>query len=285
MADGTDDDVSKQEDHDAKALPRGVDPPPADERERAARDLLATLEAAQALQQRDRPAAVADKTRRFQAVCGLTADGIFGARTRAELARVLGVPVSSLPPTIASSTSSRAPQAPADTADVPTWLPVAAALARWTEDARAADSIASAKLRALAPHAARIAPMTLSTMQGIVVGEVPQAPTAADAASWAASAWERARSEGASARAALSSHARSITTQAERALVDVRRALDRETDSAVRGALEMVERGLVAILRPVSTAVREGITRPLGPALALGALAALAFFGGGRRSR
>lgn len=284
MADDSPDELSKhgdQDDQPSKVIPRGVDPPPADERERAARDLLDTLADVQAIQPRDRAAAARDKVRRFQQVTGLAADGVYGTRTRAELARVLGLPVSRVPATLTSSSSS---QAPADTETVPTWLPVAAALARWTEDARAADSVASQKLRALAPHAARIAPMT-TAMRGIVVGEVPEAPTEANAAAWAASAWARARSEGASARAALSSHARSITQQAERALSDVRRALDRETDSAVRGALEMVERGLVAILRPVSTAVREGIARPLGLPIVIAGLAALAFMGGGSRRR
>lgn len=269
-------------------IPRGEDPPPPSDRERAARDLLATLDAAAALPRADQAAAVRDKTLRFQQVTGLSADGVYGTRTRAELARVLGVAASTLPPTIAASSSrssSSSSAAPADSADVPTWLPVAAALARWTEDARAADGVAAAKLRALAAHAAAIAPMTESVMGGIVVGQVPSAPTPADAAAWARAAWERARQEGASARASLSSHARAITTQAERALVDVRRALDRETDSAVRGALRLVEEGLVAILRPVSTAVREGITRPLGPGLVVIGLAALAFMGGGGRRR
>lgn len=258
------------------------------ELDRAASDLRATLERATVLPASQRAAAVHDKVRRFQEVAGLATDGVYGPATRAALARALGVPVGELPPTIPRASSSRGTQAPADSETVPAWLPVAAALARWTEDARASDSTASAKLRALAPHAASIVPLTQSSMRGIEVGAVPTAPTSQDGETWAAQAWARARAEGASARASLSSHARAITTAAERALVDVRRALDRETDSAVRGALEMVERGLVSILRPLSTAIREGIApivAPIGPGLALAALAALVFMSGGSRRR
>jgi len=129
-----------------------------------------------------------------------------------------------------------------------------------------------------------IAPLTNTAMHGIVVGELPSVPTPEDAAQWAANAWDRAVAEGASARASLSSHAREITSQAERALSDVRRALDRETDSAVRGALQAVEEGLTAILRPLSRAIRN-VVAPIGPGLVLIGLAALAFMGGGGRRR
>lgn len=296
----------------AKALPRGIDPPAEPTRGaelEAARDLLVTLRAAQALPARDRAAAVADKTRHFQTVTGLTPDGVYGTQTRARLARVLDVSASTLPATIratassssstrtrtsapsssssssASSSSSSSPTPAADARPAqPNGLSVAAALARWTEDARAADSIAAQKLRGLAPHAAVIAPLTNTAMHGIVVGELPSVPTPEDAAQWAANAWDRAVAEGASARASLSSHAREITSQAERALSDVRRALDRETDSAVRGALQAVEEGLTAILRPLSRAVRN-VVAPIGPGLVLIGLAALAFMGGGGRRR
>lgn len=265
----------------AKALPRGVDPPAMQSPEREARELVSALELAQTLPQRERAESVADEARAFQRASGLTVDGVYGPRTRTELARVLEVPASRLPAPLSASSSSRAP---ADSPEIPAWLQTAAALARWTEDARASDSVASQKLARLAPHAARIAPLTNTAMAGISVGQVPSAPTAADAAAWAANAWERTRAQGQAARASLASHSQAITRQAEQALADVRRALDRETDTAVRGALEMVERGLVAILRPASTAIRR-IVEPIGPGLALGALAILAFMSGGSRRR
>jgi len=259
-------------------LPHGIDPPPPTEREASARRLLSTLRAARELPPRDARAAVADDVRRFQRAAQLTADGVYGSRTRAALASTLGVPVRELPATMTGSSSP----APADSAEPPAWLPTAAALARWTQDARASDATASAKLARLAPHAARIAPLTESAMSGIRVGEVPPAPSSSSASAWASSAWARARAEGEAARAQLASHARSITTEAERALRDVRRALDRETDAAVRGALEAVEASLVAILRPTSRAIREAITEPLGAGAVLVGLAILAAFAASR---
>jgi peptidoglycan hydrolase-like protein with peptidoglycan-binding domain len=216
--------------------------------------------------------------RRFQRAAGLSTDGVYGSRTRAALARELGVPLRELPPTMTGTSSP----APADSAEPPSWLPTAAALARWTEDARASDATASTKLARLAPHAASIAPMTETAMQGIEVGEIPPAPSPSSASAWASSAWSRARAEGEAARARLASHARGITQEAERALTDVRRAIDRETDTAVRGALEALERSLVAILRPTAQAIRHGITEPLGAGAVLVGLAILAAYAASR---
>lgn len=285
-------------------VPEGADTPPVSDAERDAgtaatnlrdraayyRDHRSTMTAAQ----RESVAQHVSVTAlRFQRAWGhgLAADGVYGPRTRTALAQALAVSASSLPPTVPrprtwpdevatarSSLPTSSPRAttPADTETPPAWLAPAAALAKWSEHARAVDSTAATVLARMRQNASAIAhEIDEGTMAGLEVGSVPPAPTASEMQAWAAALWRRAREAGEAGRAALASESDSLIREAEAALVEVRRRLDRETDTAVREALGITEGALTAILRPLSRGIATA-ARPLaGPLLLLG-LGALA---------
>lgn len=292
-------------DDDAPALPRGIDPPEDDAHPSAAeaarnlRDRVAyyyahrsTLTAVQRESVRQHVSVTA---LRFQeATTGLARDGVYGRATRAALALALGVPVASLgapipaprtfPAEVARARAALAPRrptptrptTPTDPAAMPATLPVAAALAQWTEHASAADSTAARQLRGLHQNAAWLLPRTEGHLSGIEIGAVPDAPTAASSESWAEQAWRLAQEEGEAARRELVRRADELVAQGERALTDTRRALDAEADRAIREALTMTEAGLTAILRPLSRGIATAAA-PLGAGLILVGGAALLF--------
>jgi len=264
-------------------LPHGVDPAPTELE-------LAATELRDALTAPEPDAQIRFYCRSFQNAWNaehrtprLRVDGIYGEHTRSSLATALHEPVASMPAVRTQPTSETArtrrrtptstatreptPTAPARDArtpeGLPVWLQPAVALAKWTVQARAADTHANRALSNMRQNAAWVSARTETTSTsgrmpgGIVVGEVPPAPAESEIASWARAAWDRAEREGAAARRALEQHAQGLITQAERALANVRRQLDREVDEAVRQALTMVEATLTAILRPLARGIRS----------------------------
>lgn len=201
----------------------------------------------------------------------LRVDGAYGPATRGALAADLGTDVASQPPARTQTTPRTSTSSPVDPSTEPAWLRPAVALAKWTQQAVAQDSTAARYLASLRSNATYIAARTNAPRTGARIGYVPPEPDASDVASWADAAWQRVTSEGAAARAALDSHAQGLIDQAERALRDVRAQLDRETDTAVREALRILEATLTAILRPLARGIRTATSGLALPALVLGA--------------
>jgi hypothetical protein len=230
--------------------------------------------------------AVREYVRRFQRAWNaasqtprLRVDGDYGTNTRAALARALGVPVAeapdvrtrtATPPTPARRTTRETTTAEPETApgEIPEWVSKGVALAKWTTQARAADSTANHYLRNLNQNAVWLAARTDSSMAGVEVGYVPETPSDSQIEQWARAAWDRAQREGEPARRALQQHADGIIASGQRALTEVRRALESEARAATSdlesAAMRAIEETLTAILRPAARAVRaSGIGTPL----------------------
>lgn len=280
---------------DVGQIPEGVDMPEPDREIPPAERALgaAAHDARQALSTfsdvPERAAALREYVRRFQAAWNaaaqrprLTVDGTYGTNTRTALSHALAEPLASMPPVrttpAPTSTPTRTPVRPTSTPVRPTstptphddappvWLAPAVALARWTENARAADSIANTKLRSLRTNAAWLAARTTSAMSGVEVGRVPGPPDDGSVATWARTVWERVQREGQAAQRDLARRSEGLIASAERALQDVRRQLDREVDTATREALTAVEAALTSILRPLSRGIATAV-RPIGTGL------------------
>lgn len=273
----------------AEAIHASADPANVQELEHDARTAVAEWASIPA-----RALALREYVRRFQQAYGqgLTIDGIWGRGTRHAASLISDVPEASLPPiqhpgsTSSTTTSSTS---------VPAKLAAAVELARWTAEAVAEDTTAASALRTLNTNASVRAVRSRSTLSGpLTIDEVPggviithstlgSVPVPADVRSSEATArasaiWARASAAGGRAAADLRAQADAAYQAGERALREVRRRIDGEVDGAGREALRLVEAGLVAILRPASTAIREATSGLSGPVLLLGAGLLAMFF-------